>query len=219
MIEPHGSAFDLKLRELWRYRDLIYLFVHRDFVAQYKQTILGPAWHFIQPLLTTIIFTIVFGKIAKIPTDGVPPFLFYMAGTVIWIYFSTGAYGDIQYFYCQCRNIWESLFSAAGDTGFKLDFPVNQLFHPVFILSVLLGLLRLAGRGTTSKFVDTGNAASALDDGGARARTGSNRLSSDHAVPGSDRIDQLWGAVADVCQPDHLSVVGFTRKMAVLGAV
>ena len=89
VIEPHGHAFDLKLEELWRYRDLVYLFVHRDFVAQYKQTILGPAWHFIQPLLTAVMFTIVFGHIAKISTDGLPPFLFYMTGTVIWNYFST----------------------------------------------------------------------------------------------------------------------------------
>lgn len=89
VIEPHGRHFDLKLSELWRYRDLIYLFVHRDFVAQYKQTILGPAWHFIQPLLTTVMFTIVFGKIAKIPTDGVPPFIFYMSGTIIWTYFAS----------------------------------------------------------------------------------------------------------------------------------
>lgn len=88
VIEPPTKRFDLKLDELWRYRDLIFLFVHRDFVAQYKQTILGPAWHFIQPLLTTIVFTIVFGKIAQISTDGLPPFLFYMAGTVIWSYFS-----------------------------------------------------------------------------------------------------------------------------------
>ncbi len=88
VIEPHGRLFDLKLKELWQYRDLIYLFVHRDFVAQYKQTILGPAWHFIQPLLTTIMFTIVFGKIAKISTDGVSPFIFYMSGTVIWTYFA-----------------------------------------------------------------------------------------------------------------------------------
>ena len=89
VIEPHGHAFDLKLGELWRYRELVYLFVHRDFVAQYKQTILGPAWHFIQPLLTAVMFTIVFGHIAQISTDGLPPFLFYMAGTVIWNYFST----------------------------------------------------------------------------------------------------------------------------------
>lgn len=89
VIEPHGRHFDLKLSELWRYRDLVYLFVHRDFVAQYKQTILGPAWHFIQPILTTLMFTIVFGKIAKIPTEGVPPFIFYMAGTIIWTYFAS----------------------------------------------------------------------------------------------------------------------------------
>lgn len=89
IIEPHGHLFDLKLMELWKYRDLIYLFVHRDFVAQYKQTILGPAWHVIQPLFTTIIFTIIFGKIAQLSTEGTPPFLFYMSGIVIWTYFAT----------------------------------------------------------------------------------------------------------------------------------
>lgn len=88
VIEPHASLLDFKLKELWQYRDLIYLFVRRDFVSQYAQTILGPAWHVIQPLLTTIMFTLVFGKIAAIPTDGAPPFLFYMAGTVLWGYFS-----------------------------------------------------------------------------------------------------------------------------------
>ena len=88
IIEPPKSLFNLKLGELWEYRDLIYLLVRRDFVAQYKQTILGPAWHVIQPLFTTIIFTLVFGRIAQIPTDGLPPFLFYMAGTTPWAYFS-----------------------------------------------------------------------------------------------------------------------------------
>lgn len=86
--------FDLKLKELWHYRDLVFLFVRRDFVAQYKQTILGPAWHVIVPLFTTLVFTIVFGRIAQLSTDGVPPFLFYLAGTVMWSYFSavlTGA--------------------------------------------------------------------------------------------------------------------------------
>lgn len=88
VIEAHSSLLDLKLKELWAYKDLILLFVHRDFVAQYKQTILGPMWHFLQPFLITVIFTLVFGKIAQISTDGAPPFLFYMAGTVIWTYFS-----------------------------------------------------------------------------------------------------------------------------------
>ncbi len=89
VIEPAGGRFELGLKDVWAYKDLIYLFVKRDFIAYYKQTILGPAWHIIQPLLTTIVFTIVFGKIAKIPTDGMPPFLFYLAGTVIWTYFAS----------------------------------------------------------------------------------------------------------------------------------
>lgn len=88
IIQPRGNPFDLHLRELWEYRDLVMLLVRRDFVAQYKQTILGPAWHLIQPIFTTLVFTLVFGHIAKISTEGVPPFLFYMAGTTVWAYFS-----------------------------------------------------------------------------------------------------------------------------------
>jgi lipopolysaccharide transport system permease protein len=89
VITPHRGWFDWRLRQLWRYRDLVSLFVWRDFVSVYKQTILGPAWHLIRPLFTTITFTIVFGQIAGLATDGVPPFLFYMLGNIAWTYFST----------------------------------------------------------------------------------------------------------------------------------
>ncbi len=88
IIQPQRSLFDLRLGELWKYRDLVLLFVRRDFVAVYKQTILGPLWYLIQPLLTTITFTFIFGQIASLPTDGLPQFLFYMSGTVVWSYFS-----------------------------------------------------------------------------------------------------------------------------------
>jgi lipopolysaccharide transport system permease protein len=88
IIKPQRNLFSLPLAELWKYRDLIGLFVRRDFVSVYKQTILGPLWYIIQPLLTTITFTVIFGNIAKLPTDGLPQFLFYMSGTVIWTYFS-----------------------------------------------------------------------------------------------------------------------------------
>lgn len=88
IIQPERNLLDLRLGELWRYRDLVMLFVRRDFVSVYKQTILGPLWFLIQPLLTTITFTVIFGNIAKLPTDGLPQFLFYMSGTVIWTYFS-----------------------------------------------------------------------------------------------------------------------------------
>ena len=88
IIKPKTGWFDIHLSEIWRYRDLIGMFIKRDFVTYYKQTILGPAWYIIQPLITTIVFTIVFGKVAKIPTDKVPPFLFYMSGNIVWGYFA-----------------------------------------------------------------------------------------------------------------------------------
>ena len=88
VIVPRGRFFDLRLRELWQARDLVALFFRRDFVSLYKQTILGPAWYIIQPLLTTVVFTVVFGRIAGLPTGGIPPFLFYMSGTVVWSYFA-----------------------------------------------------------------------------------------------------------------------------------
>lgn len=88
IIEPKSGWFDLNLSELWRYRGLVGMFLKRDFVTFYKQTILGPLWYIIQPLFTTIVFTVIFGRVAKIPTDNIPPFLFYMAGNVMWGYFA-----------------------------------------------------------------------------------------------------------------------------------
>jgi lipopolysaccharide transport system permease protein len=88
VIKAKSSLFDLHLGELWRYRDLLLLFVKRDFVAQYKQTILGPVWHLLQPILTTLVFLLLFGRIARIPTDGIQPILFYMSGITLWNYFS-----------------------------------------------------------------------------------------------------------------------------------
>jgi lipopolysaccharide transport system permease protein len=89
ILRPQRSWWDLRLRDLWRYRDLIRLFVWRDFVSLYKQTILGPLWYVIQPILTTVVFTVIFGDIAHLSTDGLPPFLFYLAGNTMWTYFST----------------------------------------------------------------------------------------------------------------------------------
>ena len=117
---PQRNLFDLRMGELWHARDLILLFVRRDFVAGYKQTILGPLWYLIQPLLTTIVFTIIFGNIAKIPTDGLPPFLFYMCGTVIFSYFAS----------CLSKTS-DTFVSNAGMFG-KVYFP--RLAVPVSIL-------------------------------------------------------------------------------------
>jgi lipopolysaccharide transport system permease protein len=89
VIHSNPGWFQLHLRDLWCYRDLLRMFVWRDFVAIYKQTILGPIWFFIQPLLTTATFTVIFSGVARLPTDGLPPLLFYLAGTTPWNYFAT----------------------------------------------------------------------------------------------------------------------------------
>jgi len=88
IIKPSRNLFYIDWQGLLHYSDLLFLLVWRDFVSKYKQTILGPLWFIIQPLLTTIVFTVIFGKVAKIPTDNLPPFLFYLCGLVIWDYFA-----------------------------------------------------------------------------------------------------------------------------------
>jgi lipopolysaccharide transport system permease protein len=87
-IKPQSSLFNLHLKDVWNYRDLLWLLVRRDFVSFYKQTVFGPLWFFIQPIITTFIFTIIFSRLAHISTEGAPPALFYLSGTVAWSYFS-----------------------------------------------------------------------------------------------------------------------------------
>lgn len=88
VIKGHSSLFDLNFADLWRYRDLLVMFVKRDFVSFYKQTVLGPLWFFIQPIFTTIVFSFIFGNLAGISTDGLPKYLFYITGITSWAYFS-----------------------------------------------------------------------------------------------------------------------------------
>lgn len=121
VITPQKSLFDLKLKEVWRYRDLTMLFVRRDIVAQYKQTILGPLWYFIQPLFTTIVFTVVFGNIAGISTDGIPPMLFYLAGVTNWNYFA------------ECLNKTATTFKDNQSIFGKVYFP--RLVVPISIVT------------------------------------------------------------------------------------
>lgn len=111
IIRPRTGWFDIHLSELWRYRDLIGLFVWRDFVSIYKQTILGPLWYVIQPLLTTLVFTVIFGNVAKLSTDGFPPFLFYLSGVVAWRYFA------------DCLNNTSNTFVSNAHIFGKVYFP------------------------------------------------------------------------------------------------
>jgi lipopolysaccharide transport system permease protein len=88
IIEPRSSLFSLNLKEIWQYRDLLEMYIKRDIVTSYKQTVLGPIWFFVQPIFTTIVFMFVFGGLAGIPTDGIPQALFYLSGITLWNYFS-----------------------------------------------------------------------------------------------------------------------------------
>lgn len=111
VIKPKNKLFDVDFKEIWNYRDLFSMFIKRDIITQYKQTILGPTWFFIQPAITTIMYMIVFGGIAKIPTDGLPQPMFYMAGIVCWQYFA------------DCLNKTSSTFTANQAIFGKVYFP------------------------------------------------------------------------------------------------
>ncbi len=120
IIEPYNNVLDLRLKDVWQYRDLLWLLVRRDFVSFYKQTILGPLWFFIQPLLTTLMFTFVFGRLAGISTDGLPPPLFYMAGITAWNYFA------------DCLTKTSTVFKDNANIFGKVYFP--RLIMPLSIV-------------------------------------------------------------------------------------
>ena len=136
VLQPKTSFFKLNLKEVWRYRDLMWLFVRRDFVSQYKQTILGPLWHLIQPLLTTLMFLFLFGRVARIGTDGIEPILFYMSGITIWNYFAA----------CLTNTSTTFVMNAAifGKVYFpRLVMPLSIVISNIIRLGIQFGLLLL----------------------------------------------------------------------------
>ena len=157
VITPKKPLLHLPLREIWRYRDLITLMVWRDFISLHKQTIFGPLWYFVQPLVSTVVFQIVFGKIARIPTNNIPPFLFYMSGIVIWYYFSAclsrtantlaanSALFTKVYFprltipIADCiSNIWQFLIQLSIFLGFYLFFLAKGApIHPSYRIIII----------------------------------------------------------------------------------
>lgn len=145
IISPQRAWWDLRLGELWRYRDLIWLFVWRDFVAYYKQTILGPLWYLIQPILTTVVFTVIFGNIAQLSTDGLPPFLFYLAGNTVWAYFSA------------CLTSTSSTFTSNAGLFGKVYFPRLAMPLSIVISQIIsFGIRMLVFLGFLIYFITTG---------------------------------------------------------------
>ena len=168
-ISPKRKIIDLNFKEIWAYRDLLILFVKRDIVTVYKQTILGPLWYFIQPLFTSIIFTLVFNNIANIPTGNVPPFLFNLAGITAWNYFNqsltqtsgtfrsnAGIFGKVYFprVIMPLKTVIAGLFKFGIQLsifvvfygyfllkGYHLQPNINLLLLPVYVLMMaLLGL-------------------------------------------------------------------------------
>lgn len=129
VIKPKSGWFDIHLRELWRYRDLIMLFVKRDFTAVYKQTILGPLWFIIQPLFSTLVFTVIFGRVAKIPTDGIPHVLFYLAGIVMWNYFSSSLSKTSDTFYANAGMFGKVYFP-------RLSVPISVVITNLITFAI-----------------------------------------------------------------------------------
>ena len=125
IIRPRNGWFDINFRELFHYRDLIFLLVKRDITLLYKQTVLGPAWILIQALLHTVVFTVVFGGIASLPTDGMPQFLFYMSGSLVWAFFS----GTLR----QCSTTFVSNSNLFGKVYFpRLAMPISSVLSKLF---------------------------------------------------------------------------------------
>ena len=124
-IRPKNGWFDIDIKEIWQYRGLVGMFVKRSFTTMYKQTILGPLWFIINPLLTTLVFTVIFGNLANLSTDGVPPFLFYLAGNTVWSYFAS------------CITNTSSTFTANSGIMGKVYFP--RITMPLSV--VIFGLL------------------------------------------------------------------------------
>ncbi len=134
IITPETKLFDLKLREVIRYRDLIYLFIKRDFTTQYKQTILGPLWYVIQPLISTVLFTFVFGNLAKISTDGIPYLLFYYGGTMLWTFFEKN-FTDSSNTFVNNADLFSKVYFP------RLTVPISRVFINLITFGVQFLLL------------------------------------------------------------------------------
>ncbi len=133
VISPRTSLLDLKLGELWKYRDLIVIFARRDIISSYKQTILGPLWFVIQPIITSLLFTIVFGNIAKMSTEGIDAFLFFLASNICWSYFSSSLNGN--------ANIFVNNAGIFGKVYFpRLAAPISTTLSNFFRLIIQLAL-------------------------------------------------------------------------------
>jgi len=146
IIRPKRHAFDINFKEIWDYRDLLTMFVKRDIVTVYKQTVLGPIWFVVQPILTVAIYVLVFGNIAKLPTDGVPMILFYLAGVVMWNYFSE-AFNTTAKTFTENANIFGKVYFP------RLIMPMSKVVSGLIKFGIQLAFFLIV----YAYFIITGN--------------------------------------------------------------
>lgn len=133
VITPNRKWFDLKLKEVWQYRDLALMLVSRNFAASYKQTILGPFWHFINPLFSTLIYILIFNQIAGLSTDGLPPFLFYLSGNVAWSYF-VGSFRSTANTFNANKGLFGKVYFP------RMIMPISNVLTNYISISIRFGL-------------------------------------------------------------------------------
>lgn len=137
VITPHRGWFQIPWRELWKYRELVWVLIYRDYVSTYKQTIFGMAWHLVQPMIQTAVFVVIFSQVARIPTDGIPPFLFYFSGLIFWRYFQD-CVGKTSYTFSSNANLFNKVYFP------RLIVPISQIVSNLFGLVLNLGFFVIA---------------------------------------------------------------------------
>ena len=218
VIRPTRGWFHLNLGDLWRYRDLLFLLVHRDFVAKYKQTILGPAWFILQPLLTTLVFTVIFGKVAKIPTDGLPLVLFYLAGLLGWSYFA-------QTFQTTSGTLIANAHLFGKVYFPRLVVPLSAVISNLLAFSpsawdipLFLGILQILHRCRRILRLQQCNRLASIADGPARSaqpRRWPLALSAHGKISRLRACEWIHHSNLDVCHAGDLSSVPDPREVAV----
>lgn len=212
VIRPRTGWFDIDLQELWRYRDLITMFVKRNFTVLYKQTILGPAWIILNPLITTVIFNVVFGGMANMPTDGVPGFLFYMAGNTVWTFFANCVNNTANTFVTNSQIFGKVYFP-------RLTMPVSQVLTSLINFGIQAAMYLLfwvwffchrQRRGLYA--VGAGGALCHSGGHAARPRCRHHRILADDKIPRPCHCRGLRRAALDVRLPRCLPAVDAGRQ-------
>ena len=204
VLKPRNKWLDINLKELFSYKDLVFLFVKRNYVTKYKQTILGPLWMIISPLLTTLMHALVFGGIAGISTDGAPQLAFYMAGNVIWTYFAACVNQTSNTFVTNANVFGKVYFPPYGSTCFYGLDRFAGLFDTVCIVLDYTAYIRNKRGRDCYQSVGIGYAVVSIAVGTFGNGCRYYCVVPDYQIQGSYDSGDLWSTALDVCEPGSI---------------